>query len=64
MKETIIPILIGALCTVTKGLIKVVNDLEIRRRVNTIKTTAFVKSARILRRDLETLVDLLLLKLQ
>ena len=36
MKVTIIPIVIGALGTVTKGLIKRLEDLEIRGRVKTI----------------------------
>ena len=39
MKVTIIPIIIDAL-TVTQGLIKGQEDLEIRRRVETIQTTA------------------------
>ena len=33
------PIVIGALGTVTKGLIKGLDDLEIRGRVETIQTT-------------------------
>ena len=36
MKETFIPIVIGALGTVTKGLLKGLEDLEIRGRVKTI----------------------------
>ena len=35
-KVTILPIVIGALGTVTKGLVKVLEDLEIRGRVETI----------------------------
>ena len=38
MKGTFIPILIGLLCTVTEGLLNVLKDLEIRRRVETIQT--------------------------
>ena len=53
MKVTIIPILIDALGTVTKGLIKGLEDLEIRERVETIQTTTLLRSARILRRVLE-----------
>ena len=52
MKVTFIPI--GGLRTVTKGLIKGLEDLEIRGRVETIQTTALLRSARILRRVLET----------
>ena len=54
MKETVIPILIGSLDTVTKGLIKELEDLEIRGRVETIKTTALLRSVRLLRRVLES----------
>ena len=36
MKVTIIPIVISAFCTVTKGLLKGLRDLEIRERVETI----------------------------
>ena len=42
MKVTIVPIVIGALGTITKG------------RVETIPTTALLRTARILRRVLET----------
>ena len=54
MKVTFIPIIIGALGTVTKGLLKGLEDLEIRRPVETIQTTALLRLARILRRVLET----------
>ena len=40
MKVTIIPIVIGTLGTVTKGLVKGLEDLEIAGRVETIETTA------------------------
>ena len=59
MKVTIIPIVIGAFGTVTKGLLKSLEDLEIGGRVETIQTTALLKTARILRRVLETWGDLL-----
>ena len=52
MKVIIIPFVIGAVGTVTKGLIKGLEDLEIR--VETIQSTALLRSARILRRVLET----------
>ena len=50
MKVTFIPIVIGALGTVTKELVKRQEDLEIRGRVETIQTTALMRSVRILRR--------------
>ena len=51
---TIIPIVIGAFGTVTKGLLKDLEDLEVGGRVETIQTTALLKIVRILRRVLET----------
>ena len=54
MKLTIIPIMIGAFGTVTKGLLKGLEDLEFGGRVETIQTTSLLKMARILRRVLET----------
>ena len=54
MQVRIIPIVIGPFGTVTKGLLKGLEDLEVGGRVETIQTTAFLKTARILRRDLET----------
>ena len=64
MKVTIIPIVIGALRTITKGLVLGLKNLEITERVETIQTAAFLRSAGILRRVLETWGDFLLLKLQ
>ena len=43
MKVTIISILICAFGTVTKGLLKGLADLEIRARVDTIKTTTLLR---------------------
>ena len=54
MKVTIIPIVIGAFGTVTKGLLKGLEDLEVSGRVETIQTIALLRTARILRRVLET----------
>ena len=54
MKVTIIPIVIGAFCTVTKGLLNGLEDLEVGGRVETIQTTTLLRTARILRRVLET----------
>ena len=51
---TIIPNIIGALGTVTEGLIKGLEDLEIRGRVETILTKTLLRLARILRRVKET----------
>ena len=39
MKVTVMPMVIGALGTVIKGLVKGLKELEIRRRVETIQTT-------------------------
>ena len=64
MKVTIVPIMIGVLGTITKGLLKGLEELEVGGRVETIQTTALLRTARILRRVLETWGDLLLLKLQ
>ncbi len=50
---TIIPIVIGAFGTVTKGLLKGL-ELEVGDRVETIQTTALLRTTRILRRVLET----------
>ena len=64
MKVTIVPIVIGALGTITKGLLKGLEDLEVGGLVETIQMTALLRTARILRRVLETWGDLLSLKLQ
>ena len=50
MKATVIPIVIGALGTVPRGLGKGLEDLEIRRQVEIIQTTALLRSVRTLRR--------------
>ena len=60
----VIPIVIGVHGTVTKGWVQALEDLEIRRRMETIQTTAFFRSAKILRRILETGGDLLSFRLQ
>ena len=54
MKVTIVSIVIGAFGTITKGSLKGLEDLEVGRRVETIQSTALLRTARILRRDLET----------
>ena len=58
MKVPIVPILIGALGTIIKGLLKGMEDLEVGRRGETIQTIALLRTARILRRVLETWGDL------
>ena len=63
-RVTIVPIVIGAFGTVTKGLLKGLENLEVGSQVETIQMTALLKTARILRRVLETWGDLLSLKLQ
>ena len=54
MKMTVIPIVIGTLGTIPKSFVKGLEDLKIRGQEETIQTTALLRSARILRRVLET----------
>ena len=54
MKVTLIPVVIGALEKIPKDLVKGLEKLENGRRVETIQTTAFSRSTRILRRVLGT----------
>ena len=54
MQVTIILILIGAFGTVSKGLLKGLEDLEVGGRAETIQTTTLLRTARILRKVLET----------
>ena len=44
MKVTIIPIVIGAFGTVTKGLLKRLEDMEVGGRVETIQTTTLLRT--------------------
>ena len=53
-KVKIIPMAIGAFSTVTKGLLKGLEDLEVRGRVETIRTATLLRTARVLRKVLET----------
>ena len=64
MKVTIVPIVIGALGTITKRLLKGLEVLKVGGRVETIQMTSFLRTARILRKVQETWGDLLSLKLQ
>ena len=54
LKVTIIPIVIGAFITVTKGLLKGLENLEVRDQVETIQTTKLLRTARMMKRVLET----------
>ena len=54
MKVTIVPIVIGAFGTITKGLLKGLEDLDVGGRVESIQMTALLRTARIPRRVLET----------
>ena len=45
MKETIVPIVIGAFGTITKGLLNGLVDLEVGKRVETIQTTTLLRTA-------------------
>ena len=63
MKVRIVPIVIVALGTITKGLLKGLEDFGVGGRVETIQTIALLRTARILRRVLETWGDLLSLRL-
>ena len=53
MKVTVLPIVIGVLGTIPKGLVKGLEDVEIGLVV-TIQTTALLRSIKILRRVIET----------
>ena len=54
MKVTVIPIVIGALEMIPKGFLRGQDELKIRGRAETIQTPALLRTARILRRVLET----------
>ena len=54
MPVTIIPIVISAFGTFTKGLLNGLGDLEVGGRLETLQTTALLRIDRILRRVLET----------
>ena len=54
MLVTFISIVIGAFGSVTKRLLKGLEDLEVGGRVETIQTTTLLRTTRILRRVLET----------
>ena len=64
MKVMVIPIVNDALGTITKGLIKGLEDLERRGRVKTFQTTALLRLTRIQKRVPRTWRDLVSLNLQ
>ena len=64
MKVTIILIVISAFSTVTKGLLKGLEDLEVAWRVETIQSTTLLRTTRILKRVLEIWGSFLSHKLQ
>ena len=53
MKVTVIPIVIDALGTATKGLIQGMGELEIKGRLETIQFTILLRSVSVLRKVLE-----------
>ena len=53
MKMTVIPIMVGALGIVPKGMEKRIEELKIRGKIETIQTTA-LRSPRLLKRILDT----------
>ena len=63
MKVKVISIVAGDFGTVSKELARVMEQFEIRERIATIQTTILFRSARILRRVMETRGDLLSLRL-
>ena len=62
MKMALIPFVINAFGTVSKGLVQGQENLEIRGRVKTIQTTALLRSTKMLIRVLGTWGDLLSLR--
>ena len=53
MKVTVIPIVIGTLGTVLKGLVRRLEELKIGVQIETIQITALLRLARILIKVLE-----------
>ena len=64
MKVTVIPTVIVELGTIPKGLVKGLEDYEIRRQAEIIQNATLLRLTGIMRRILETWGDLLSLKLQ
>ena len=53
MRLAVIPVVIGVIGTIPKGLERELEELKIGGGIETIQTTALLRSARILRRVLE-----------
>ena len=53
MKVMVIPIVIGAPDTISKGFVNGLKDIKMRGQVETIQTPALLRLAKILRRVLE-----------
>ena len=51
---TVIPVVYGAFGTIPKGLVKGLEDSEIKEQVEIIRITALLRSGRIMSRVLET----------
>ena len=64
MKVTVVPLVIGALRTVPKGLERGLEELKIGGRIETIQTATVLRLARILRKVLGNRGDVQSLKLQ
>ena len=54
MKMAVIPVVIGARGTIPKGMMKYLEETEIRGQLENIQITAHLISVRILRRVLDT----------
>ena len=54
MKVTVTPFVFSALVTTPRGLVKGLEDLDIRGQQETIQNTTLLRSTKILRRVLET----------
>ena len=54
MKVTIVPLVIGSFGTITKRLLKSLEELEVSGQVETIQMTALLRTAIILRQVLVT----------
>ena len=63
IKVMVISLVVGTLGSIARGLIKSLEELEIRRRIETIQS-AVLRSARILRRVHASFADLPSLRLQ
>ena len=55
----VIPIVVGILETIPKGLEKGLEELEIRERIKTIEITELLRTTRIFRKVLKTRQDLM-----